>query len=194
MTNITVHCSGNERKFQGLQKIKGFTCEQGSFFCYYQIYQLSVISQLMVVERNNGAKNFKDLNLSLQFHNFFCPIFKCVIRTKWFAYLKKSKFQCTYRSSYLMLAHCARLPPLSKSIGYAQSDTKRTKRRTTGNLLVNLLLSQRGKEFLSLENQEQKKTFKTCPCRFGSRFRSLVCQQGKKDPSFYCHFVVLFIN
>ena len=51
------------------------------------------------------------------------------------------KFQYTYRSSYLMLAHCARLPPLSKSIGYAQSDTKRTKRRTTGNLLVNLLLS-----------------------------------------------------
>ena len=86
--------------------------------------------------------------------------------------------------SQLMLTHCARLPPLSKSIGYAQSDTKRTKRRTTGNLLVNLLLSQRGKEFLSLENQEQKKTFKTCPCRFGSRFRSLVCQQGKKRPKF----------
>ena len=83
-----------------------------------------------------------------------------------------------------MLAHCARLPPLSKSIGYAQSDTKRTKRRTTGNLLVNLLLSQRGKEFLSLENQEQKKNLQNVPLSFWESFSFSSVSVGKKRPKF----------
>ena len=93
-----------------------------------------------------------------------------------------------------MVTNDVRLPPLSKSIGYAQSDTKRTKRRTTGNLLVNLLLSQRGKEFLSLENQEQKKPSKRAPVVLGVVFVLQCVSREKKTQVFIVTLWFLCIN